>query len=75
MIYRAFYDSKYFHFEAYGINKQQAREAIIQALKIHAAEYDLDPEWFYDDDIFVQEFIIGMPYRDGSEMNYEIETS
>ena len=66
--YGAFYDSRNFNFEGYGLTQTDAKSALQQALEIHTKEYKLDDDWYYKDDIFVLEYEVGKPYRDKEKM-------
>jgi len=65
-IYRAEYDSRNFEFVGYGTTESQAKKVLLQALKLHTKQFNLDKDWYYKDDIFVLEYEIGTPYRDRS---------
>ena len=70
-IYRAYYDSRNFHFESYSKSEDMAREKCLQALKIHTKQYKLEDEWFMFGDcngIECSEFNLDTPYRDGGEL-------
>jgi hypothetical protein len=70
-IYRAYYDSRNFHFEAYSKSEAMAREKCLQALKIHTEQYKLENDWFMFGDcdgIECSEFKLDTPYRDGGEL-------
>jgi len=65
-IYRAEYESRNFVFEGFGTTESQAKKVLLQALKLHTKQFNLDKDWYYKDDIFVLEYEIGTPYRDRS---------
>jgi hypothetical protein len=68
-IYRAYYDSRNFSFEAYSKSKQGARAKCLEALHLHTEQYDLEPDWFLYDDcdgIEVDDYELDKPYRDRS---------
>ena len=67
-IYRSYYDSTHFCFEAYGLTKEEAKNQIIKGLKIHAQNYTIPDDWWNDDDIGVYEVQTGKAYRDFSEL-------
>lgn len=63
-IYKAQYDSRNFTFEGFGKTKAEALATLDKALEIHTKNRDLEEDWFYEEDIFVVEFQIGLPYCD-----------
>lgn len=70
-IYRAYYDSRNFSFEAYSKVKDSAKYHCKQALIKHGEQYDLEPDWFMFDDvdgIEVDEYDTDYPYRDRSKV-------
>lgn len=76
-IYRAYYDSRNFSFEAYSQSKTSARFHLLTGLRKHGEQYDLDPDWFMfgeSDGIEVVEFNMDTPYRDCSEIKVKTNT-
>jgi hypothetical protein len=68
-IYLATAESRNFSFQAVGNSEQSAMLALTHGLRIHADQYDLDPEWFEEwADIQVVPLMLGMVYRDGSQL-------
>ena len=68
-IYRAYYDSRNFSFEAYSKTEKSARYHCKQALIRHGEQYDLEPDWFmYGDSDCIEcvPYEMDYPYRDGS---------
>jgi hypothetical protein len=65
-IYRANYESRNFSFEAYGKTKEDAKASLMIGLLRHMHQYDLDPDWYYKDDISVVGYQLDIPYRDCS---------
>lgn len=66
-LYFAWYESRNFTFEAFGVTAAEAKKALIDGLKTHAVQYNTDEKhWWYDDDICVVKRIVGDCYRDGS---------
>jgi hypothetical protein len=66
-IYRAYYDSRNFSFEAYSKSEKTARAKLLEGLHKHGEQYKLDPDWYlYDgrDDIYTQEIDLDTFYRD-----------
>lgn len=70
-IFKAYYESRNFDFEAYSDSEKKAREKCLEALKTHAKQYKLEPDWFMYDDvdgIECIEFKLNKPYRDRSPL-------
>jgi hypothetical protein len=70
-IYRAYYDSRNFSFEAYSKSEKTARAKCLEALHLHTKDYDLDHDWFMfgdADGIECDEYQLDTPYRDRSEI-------
>jgi hypothetical protein len=65
-IYRANYESRNFSFEAYGKTEKDARGALMTALVHHTHQYNLEADWYCNDDISVVEYQLNTPYRDRS---------
>jgi hypothetical protein len=68
-IYRAYYDSRNFHFEAYSEDEGVAMSTVLKALRIHTRQYNLEPDWYMfgdSDCIECAEYQLNKPYRDGS---------
>jgi hypothetical protein len=65
-IYRAFYESRNFSFEAYGKTENDAKTALIVGLLRHMHQYNLENDWYHKDDISVVEYQLNTPYRDYS---------
>ena len=66
-IFKAFYDSRNFSFEAYGKTQAIAKATLLEGLQKHSKQYDLDADWYlYDgeDDIYFQEIELNVTYRD-----------
>ena len=66
-IFKAFYDSRNFSFEAYGKTQAIAKATLLEGLQKHGKQYDLDSDWYlYDgkDDIYFQEIELNVTYRD-----------
>jgi hypothetical protein len=71
VIYFAHYDSRNFSFEAFGVTAVEAKNALIDGLKLHAIQYAdrLEEEhWWFDEDIWIDSRIVGECYRDRSLM-------
>jgi hypothetical protein len=67
-IWRAWYDSRSFSFEAYGFSEAEARDALRAGLDQHARDYShrgVAADWYDADDIIAAEYRIGAAYRDG----------
>lgn len=70
-IYKAYYDSRNFSFEAFSRTKESALYHCKQGLLRHGEQYKLEPDWFMYDDldcIEVAEYDIDHPYRDRSKI-------
>ena len=70
-IYRAYYDSRNYSFEAYSKSKKDAHAKCLEALQLHTKQCDLDPDWFMfgdADGIEIDEYNLNTPYRDRSEI-------
>ena len=65
-IYRAFYESRNFSFEAYGKTEDDAKAALMVGLLRHMHQYNLEADWYYKEDICVVEYQLNTPYRDHS---------
>jgi hypothetical protein len=65
-IYRANYESRSFSFEAYGKTADDSKAALMVGLLRHMHQYNLEADWYYKEDIFVVEYELNAPYRDGS---------
>ncbi len=65
-IYRANYESRNFSFEAYGKTEQDAKTALMVGLLRHMHQYNLEADWYYEDDISVVGYQLDTPYRDYS---------
>ena len=70
-IYRAYYDSRNFSFEAYSKSEAQARAKCLEALQLHTKQLNLEPDWFMFGDvdgIECDHYELDTPYRDRSEL-------
>jgi hypothetical protein len=70
-IYRAYYDSRNFSFEAYSKSEAKARAKCLEALQTHTKQFRLEPDWFMFDDVDGIEcdyFELDTPYRDRSKL-------
>lgn len=63
-IYRAYYESRNFDFEAFSQTEERAIDSVITALEKHTIEYNLKPNWWELDGIECDSFILDYPYRD-----------
>lgn len=74
-IFYAHYDSRNFTFDAFGTTAAGARQALLEGLKNHAIQFNTDEKhWWFDDDIWVEERIVGRCYRDFSIIKQMEET-
>jgi hypothetical protein len=68
-IYLATAESRNFSFQAVGLTAKSAMEALRNGLRIHAEQYDLDPDWHIENaDFGVEALTLGEVYRDGSQL-------
>jgi hypothetical protein len=70
-IYRAYYDSRNFSFEAYSKSEAQARAKCLEALQLHTKQLNLEPDWFMFGDvdgIECDDYDLDTPYRDRSKL-------
>jgi hypothetical protein len=68
-IYKAYYDSRNFSFEAFAATEQEAHAILLAGLKEHGKQYKCEPDWFMFGDvdgIEVVEYDLGKAYRDCS---------
>lgn len=63
-IYKAWYDSRNFSFEAFALNERDAKAALLRGLRLHGKQYNCEPNWWYKDDVCVLEHELNTPYRD-----------
>jgi len=49
----------------------EAKEVLIDGLKTHTEQYNLEDDWWYPSDVFVSEFVLGKCYRDNSLIKRE----
>lgn len=67
-IYKGYYESMNFSFEAFSLTKDGAWKQICKALKDHTKQFDLEKDWFCKDDISIVEYKLDTGYRDMSEI-------
>ena len=70
-IYRAYYDSRNFSFEAYSEDEGVAKSNVLKALRIHTKQCNLEPDWYMFgelDGIEADEYELNKPYRDRSKL-------
>jgi hypothetical protein len=63
-IYRAYYDSKSFTFEAFGNTEHEAIDSLVIGLIQHTTQYKLSPDWWQFEGIELMDYSIGFAYRD-----------
>ena len=76
-IYKAFYDSRNFTFEAYSQSKSSARFHLLTGLRRHGEQYNLEPDWFMidgHDGIEYREYEMDTPHRDYEPMKIKTNT-
>jgi hypothetical protein len=71
-IYRAYYDSKSFSFEAYGQTKTEAIDALVIGLLMHTRQFHAPSDWWDSEGIEVREFTVGFAYRDNEMISRSI---
>lgn len=64
-LFRASMETPNFSFEAYGASHELAIYALKAGLQRHALQYNLEKDWYTDDDITCNEVHFGNCYRDG----------
>jgi len=67
-IFKGFYDSRNFSFEVFSLTEEGASKAIRKALRDHTKRFDLEKDWFYEEDICVIEYKLDTGYRDREEI-------
>lgn len=67
-IYQGYYESRNFNFEAFSLTKEGAAKAIREALQNHTKQYELEEDWFYEQDIGVVEYKLDTGYRNNLEI-------
>jgi hypothetical protein len=70
-IFKAFYDSRNFSFEAYSKSEKTARAKCLEALQLHTKQLSLEPDWFMfgeSDGIECDDYELDTPYRDRSKL-------
>lgn len=63
-LYVASYESRSFTFTGAGTTPAEARAVLLSALQVHTRQYDLEPGWYYPDDIVEHTLTAGAGYRD-----------
>lgn len=63
-IYRAYYESRNFDFEAFDKSEEMARALVMKGLVNHAKEYKLNPDWWDVEGIECDSYELGQSYRD-----------
>ena len=70
-IYRAYYESRKFTFEAYSQDESIAKFNVLVGLRKHTKQYKCEPDWFMigdSDGIEVDEYELNTCYRDRSKV-------
>ena len=76
-IYKAFYDSRNFTFEAFSQSKSSAKFHLLTGLRQHGEQYHLEPDWFMigdSDGIEYREYIMDTPHRDYEPITVKTNT-
>lgn len=63
-IYKAFYESRSFDFEAFGQTEIEAVDALVIGLLQHTKLMSLEPDWWSLDGIETTSYLVGFAYRD-----------
>jgi len=63
-VWVAQYESPRFSFMATGVTAQTAHCAMVQGLKDHATQYQIDSDWFAGDEITLTRMALGQTLRD-----------
>jgi hypothetical protein len=63
-IWKAWYDSRNFSFEAFSDDPVKAKATLIKGLRKHGKQYGCEPNWWYEQDVCVLEHKLDTPYRD-----------
>lgn len=63
-VWVAQYESPRFQFMATGLTSYSAHCALVQGLRDHAKQYQLEEGWFYGDEITVTRMTLGQTLRD-----------
>ena len=69
--YRARFEASSFTFEGFAHTKEQAIKVLRKAVNLHTKQYELEKDWYTEDDFNVDEFQFGVPYRDYDSMEGE----
>lgn len=69
-IYKAYYDSRRFNFEAFGETEHEAIEALVIGLKKHTIQYKLNSNWWQYAGIEVIAFNTGFAYCDNEMIKH-----
>ena len=67
-IYKAYYESQNFDFEAYSDDMQSAIDSVITGLEKHTVEYNLAQNWWNIQGIECSIYTLGRPYRDREQL-------
>ena len=67
-IFRAYYDSRNFSFEAFDKSKELARALVMKGLVTHTKQYNLSQDWCSVDGIECDSYQLGQTYRDREEL-------
>ena len=67
-IYRAYYESRNFTFEAFDKSEELAKALVMKGLVTHTKEYKLDSKWWQPEGIEIDSYELGQSYRDREEL-------
>ena len=68
LFWMASLETRNFSFEAGGLTEMEALTTLKQGLSLHAKRFNLEDDWYTDDDIVVTEMKAGVAYRDREEI-------
>lgn len=67
-VYLATFESRHFEFSAVGRTEAEARAALRAGLDEHTKQYNLDADWYTEDDFNLTGMRFGHAMRDHSEI-------
>lgn len=65
---RAHLETRHFTFDAYGVDRERAEEALKTGWAVHIAQTDAHPWEEFSDDVCFHEFKLDAAYRDYEEL-------
>ena len=66
IMFKASFETRNFHFSAYGTTHSHAENALKRGLLQHAKDYGIDPDWWeeFACDIQIEQIMLNRAYRD-----------